>query len=260
MSFLIGLVGIFYGLYYVFTFPKGGFSGYIDKPSLMLLGLLPPAIMLLSHKLTDFATGVKILFTSMFSNNNKKQYEIISALTRCSAKVRSEGVGALVNERKSVTYDLLIDGISLIINNFTTDEIRHNLQAKIKARQGKLEMASSLFENMAKVSPGVGMIGTLLGLIDMMSNIGDPSTIGSGMALALITTLYGLLLGTIFYAPFGEKIALESEKMLELDLLVMEGVLAMKGKKSSAHLKDIMKTYGSKNAGVAEGQPNKRGA
>ena len=75
------------------------------------------------------------------------------------------------------------------------------------------------------------MIGTLLGLIDMMSQISDPATIGSGMALALITTLYGLLLGTILYAPFGEKIAIEAEKVNKLDLLVLEGVIALKGQK-----------------------------
>ena len=71
------------------------------------------------------------------------------------------------------------------------------------------------------------------------------------MLFRSITTLYGLLLGTILYAPFSEKIAIEADKILELDLLVLEGVLALKGKKSSIHLKDIMKTYGGgpKNAG-----------
>lgn len=243
MSGLIGLAGIFYGLHFVFTAEKGGFSGYLDISSLVLLGVLPPCIMLLSHKLTDFGTGVRVLFQAMFNNTNRQQLEVINALTRCSARVRSDGVGALVHERKSIRHELLTDGVSLIINNFTPEEIRHNLAAKIKQRQGQRNLASNLFENMAKVSPGVGMIGTLLGLIDMMSNISDPATIGSGMALALITTLYGLMLGTILYAPFGEKIALESEKIFELDMMVMEGVMALKGKKSSVHLKDIMKTY-----------------
>ena len=76
------------------------------------------------------------------------------------------------------------------------------LNAKIAAKQTQMSLAQNLFENMAKVSPGVGMIGTLMGLIGMMSNLSDPASIGSGMALALITTLYGLLLGTIIYAPF----------------------------------------------------------
>lgn len=243
MSSIIGMSGIIYGLHFVFTYPKGGFSGYFDIPSMVLLGVLPPSIMLLSHKLGDFFTGFRILLQSMFHNTKRKQLEVINSLTTCSAKVRSEGIGALVKERKNLKYALLVDGVSLIINNFTIDEIKHNLSAKINAKQNQMALASNLFENMAKVSPGVGMIGTLLGLIAMMSKISDPSTIGAGMALALITTLYGLLLGTILYAPFGEKIAIEAEKIHEIELLVMEGVLALKAKKSSVHLNDIMKTY-----------------
>jgi flagellar motor component MotA len=72
------------------------------------------------------------------------------------------------------------------------------------------------------------------------------------MALAMITTLYGIMLGTFIYAPMAEKIQIEAERTLEVDLLVMEGVMNIKGKKSSVHLKDIVKTYGAKN--------NKKGA
>lgn len=251
MSSLLGILGIAYGLYFAFTSDKTGFSGYFDLSSLVLLGVLPPSIMLLSHKLSDFGTGIKLLLTAMFNNHVRKQTQVINALTKCQALVRNEGVGSLVNERKSLNYDLMKDGVSLIINNFTVDEIRHNLNAKIAAKQTQMSLAQNLFENMAKVSPGVGMIGTLMGLIGMMSNLSDPASIGSGMALALITTLYGLLLGTIIYAPFGEKIALEAEKSQEIDLMVLEGVLALKDKKSSVHLKNIMATYGKNNKSLS---------
>ena len=150
-------------------------------------------------------------------------------------------------------YDLLRDGLSLILNDFTSDEIRHNLQAKINTKQARMGTASHLFENMSKVCPAVGMIGTLIGLITMLSNLKDPSTIGGGMAIAMVTTLYGLMLGTIIYAPFGEKIAIEAEKVSSLDEMVLEGVLLLKNKKSSLHFKDIVKTYSKdKASGVNE--------
>jgi chemotaxis protein MotA len=157
-------------------------------------------------------------------------------------------MGALVPLRDQMRYDLLRDGFSLIINDFKTEEIRHNLMARVDAKQTKMALAANLFDNMSKLCPGMGMIGTLMGLIAMLSNMNDPTKLGSGMALALITTLYGLMLGTIIYGPWGEKIHIEAEKILEIDLMVVEGVLNIRGKKSSIHMKDIVKTYASKHS------------
>lgn len=244
MSQLLGLSGIIYTIYYVLHHPHGGFTGYMDKPSMMLIGLMPPCVMLLSHTLSDLLLGFRLLFSSMFSRQRKHQAEIIETLTRASILVRSEGLGSLMKLKEKARYEMLRDGLALILNDFKVEEIRHNLMARINAHQSHMHLAANLFENMSKLCPGVGMIGTLLGLIGMMANLSDPSKLGSGMAMAMITTLYGLLVGTVLYGPWSEKIALEAEKSLETDLLVLEGIIGIKGKKSSIHFKDIVKTYG----------------
>ncbi len=244
MSGILGICGIAFGLYYIFQFKETSFVGFYDLPSLVFLSVLPPCIMLLSHRLGDFWTGIQILFRAVFHDTMREQGAVIHSLSICSAKIREQGMGSLMEEQKKKQYDLLHDGLSMILNNFTFEEVHHNLQAKIDFRQTKLTLASHLFENMARVSPGVGMIGTLVGLVHMMSNLTDPGSIGAGMAVALLTTLYGLLVGTLLYSPFGEKISIEAEKIYHLDLLVLEGVLALKDKKSSLHLKNIVKTYG----------------
>jgi len=244
VSPLLGLAGIMGSLYFVFTYEGGGFTGYFDLPSAVLLGIAPPSIMLLSHSVSDFITGINLLIGALFINLRKQQIEVITTLTNASKAVRSDGLGALINYQKQAKSDLLKDGLSLIVNDFKPEEIRHNLTARINTKQSQMALSANLFENMSKVCPGVGMIGTLLGLITMLSNMKDPSTIGAGMALAMITTLYGIALGTILYAPISEKIQLQAERVLEIDLLVLEGVMNIKGKKSSVHLKDILKTYG----------------
>ena len=242
MSPLIALCGICFSLYYVFTTPAQGFQGYVDQPSLVLLLLMPPSVMLLSHTVKDFILGIDILLRALFSGGQNEK-EVINVLTRSSQLVRSEGVGALMKIRSQIRYDLLRDGFSLILNDFSLEEIRHNLQNKINTRQSRMSLAAGLFENMARVSPGIGMIGTILGLIAMMVHLTDPEQIGGGMALAMITTLYGLMLGLLVYAPCAEKISLEAERRLEVDQMVLEGILSLKGKKSSVHMKDIMSTY-----------------
>ena len=246
ISSLLAICGICGSIYFIMTSGSSGFTGYLDIPSLVFLGIMPPSIMLLSHTLSDFSLGAQTLALSLVRNHSKFQKEVIDVLTKASALVRSEGIGSLVGIRNQVKYDLLRDGISLIVNDFSPEEIRHNLTNRVNAKQSRMQLAANLFENMSKVSPGVGMIGTLIGLVQMMANMKDPSNIGGGMAIAMITTLYGLLLGTVLYAPCGEKISLEAEKSLETDLLVLEGVISLKGKKSSIHMKDIMQTYGSR--------------
>lgn len=258
LSPLFAIAGICGSLYYIFAFPAKGFTGYFDEASLVFLAVMPPSIMLLSHTLVDFFLGILTLIKSLFHNNNKYMLAVNDTLTKASALVRSEGIGALVKVRQQIKYDFLRDGVSLIVNDFSPDEIRHNLTNKLNARQARMALAANLFENMAKVSPGVGMIGTLIGLIKMMGDMKDPSNIGAGMALAMITTLYGLLLGTILYAPMSEKISLEAEKMHELDLMVLEGVLGLKHKKSSIHMKDIMNTFSGGRKGK-EAAPKTRG-
>lgn len=243
MSTIIGLCGIVYSIYFAFTHPHKGFTGYFDLPAVVLLGITPPSVMLLSNTVGDFLMGFRILLGSMLKSKRSLQGEVINTLSSLSAAVRTDGYAALVNARKRIKYDFLRDGVSMIVNDFSADEIRHNLEAKINAKQSRMTHASDLFENMSKVCPGVGMIGTLMGLIGMMSNMSDPNTIGSGMAMALITTLYGLMLGTILYQPWGAKIAVEAEKATEIDFLVLEGVLHMKNRKSSVHLSNIMNTY-----------------
>ncbi len=245
MSPLLGISGIAYCVYFVLTAPHTGFRGYMEPAAIVMVGLCPPSVMLLSYTLKDFGMGLATLFRAMFAVNRRTQVEVVNVLTHGSALVRSEGIGALIKIRDRVSYSLMRDGLSLIVNDFTPEEIRHNLAARIQTKQMQMAAASSLFENMARVCPGVGMIGTLVGLIAMLSNLQDPASIGSGMAMALVTTLYGLFLGTALYGPFGEKIAIEAEKMYEVDMMVLEGVLHLKNKKSSVHLKDIMKTYGT---------------
>lgn len=249
MAPIVGLCGIVYSIWYVFAHPATHVDGYYDKPALILLAMMPPSIILLSHTFQDFFTGLGAFLNSLFKRQKKTQDEVISVLTHASAIVRSEGLGSLVRIKERVRNELLKDGLSLIVNNFTPEEIKHNISAKISAKQSRMHLAANLFENISKLSPGVGMLGTILGLIHMMANLTDPSKIGGGMAMALLTTLYGLVLGNIIYGPIAERIKLESDKSLEIDLMVLEGVISLKGKKSSVHFTDIMKTYGKKAAG-----------
>src|SRR3989338_6136675 len=93
MSGILGICGIIFGLHSIFDFKEGGFHGFLDVPSLVFLGILPPCIMLLSHRLGDFWTGIQILFRAVFHNTIRAQGAVIQSLSDCSAKIRGQGIG-----------------------------------------------------------------------------------------------------------------------------------------------------------------------
>jgi len=259
MSPILGVCGVVFSMWFFVKFEGNSFTGFFQWAGIVMLGVAPPSIMLLSHNVLDFLMGLKLLFSSAFSRVRWHHEEAIEILSAASKAVRAEGLGATISFRDKARYEFLRDGLSLLVNDFKPDEIRNNLMARINLKQSHMQMAASLFQNMSKLCPGVGMIGTLMGLIGMLANMSDPTKIGSNMALAMITTLYGLCLGTIIYGPWGEKLVLEAEKSLEVDLLIVEGILNIKGKKSSAHLRDLVKSYSKESVSLKKDSGSEKG-
>jgi chemotaxis protein MotA len=243
ISVIVGLSGFASALWYVLIHGGASFSGFWEPAAAVLLGGGPIAIILMSHSFYDFFSGIRTLFSLAVMSQKREMNQISNQLSVLSYSVRTDGIGVLAKYKAQLRNPLLKDGVSLILSSFTTDEIRHNLTAKINSRQTEYAHAVSLFENLGKLSPGVGLLGTIAGLVKMLSNMTEPAKLGPAMAVALLSTLYGLVLGTVVYMPVAEKIAIYAEKRLQLDLMVLEGVLLLKEKKSQAHLRDVLNTY-----------------
>lgn len=226
---------------------------FYDRDSLLLLAVGPVAVIFMSYSFVDFFNGLKTVSSMAFLNQSKEMNSISNLLTHLSQAVRADGVGAVAQHKDKVKNPLFRDGLALILNGFTPDEIRHNLVAKINTRQSQFNSAANLFESMGKLCPGMGLLGTIIGLMKMLANMSDPKALGPAMAIALLTTLYGLVFGTVLYNSIADKVRLYAEKSLQLDTMIMEGVLLLKEKKSGAHFRDVLNTYGSQGAAAAKG-------
>jgi chemotaxis protein MotA len=243
LSFLFGIMGFSAAFAFVLFNHAEKFSGFYDKSAMFLLVVAPISVMFISHGFMDFFRGVKTLFSMAFFNQAKEMTNIANMLTQFSSAIRMEGMGVLAQGKNQVKNQLFREGITLILNSFTAEEIRHNLIAKINTRQNQYSHSANLFESLGKLCPGMGLVGTIIGLVQMLSNLTDPTKIGAGMAVSLLATLYGLILGTVIYTPMSEKITMYAEKTLQLDTMIMEGVLLLKEKKSHAHVRDVVNTY-----------------
>jgi|1048.fasta_scaffold07322_5 chemotaxis protein MotA len=243
ISLIVGIAGFACSLWFMIFHGGKNFHGFWEPSAAVLLGVAPLSVMLMSHSFIDFFEGLKTLVSLAFLNQRKEMNQISNQLSTLSYAVRTEGIGVLAKYKPQLRNQLFRDGVTLILSSFTADEIRHNLTAKINGKQTQFSHAVNLFENLGKLCPGMGLLGTIVGLVQMLSHMTEPGKLGPSMAIALLTTLYGLVLGTVVYTPISEKIAIYAEKTLQLDLMILEGVLLLKEKKSQAHLRDVLSTY-----------------
>lgn len=259
ISIIFGLFGFAFSIYFVLWNPFPNQGGYIDIASLVLLAVGPLSIIFISHNFMDFLRGVRVLLSMASLSMKKEMNQISNQLTQLSASVRTEGVGVVARYKDQVRNPLFKDGLQLILSSFTADEIKHNLIAKVNAKQSQYSHAQNLFESLAKLCPGMGMLGTIVGLVGMLGHLDDPKKIGPALAVSLLSTLYGLILGTAVYGPIAEKIMIYAERMRELDTMILEGVLLLKEKKSNAHLRDVLSTYSAGAGRGGQGLPGNQG-
>jgi chemotaxis protein MotA len=253
ISILFGIAGFVFSVWFVIVNPFPNSGGYIDYASAVLLLVGPISIIFVSHNFIDFLRGVRVLLTMASLSQKREMDQISNQLTQLSASVRTEGMGVVARFKDQVKNQLFRDGLQLILSSFSADEIKHNLVAKINASQNQYGHAQNLFESLSKLCPGLGLLGTIVGLVQMLGHLDDPKKIGPGLAVSLLSTLYGLILGSVVYGPIAEKIMIHAEKMRELDTMILEGVLLLKEKKSNAHLRDVLNTYSGGAGGARPG-------
>ncbi len=257
ISSLMGISMFVATLWFVMFHSTGEkFTGFYNQTALILLIAGPIAIILISRSIVDLWCAIRTLVTMTFSNDTKQKTIVANSLAIISRDISTRGMGALAQHKATVKNPLFRDGLALILNGFTAEEIKHNLIAKTNIEHAHMMAAGTLFEQLGKIAPAMGLLGTLVGLIQMLANLADPSAIGPGMAVSLLATLYGLILANAIYIPLADRIEAYSDRFLQVNTMVLEGILLLKERKSGAHIRDVVKTYDGKHgngAGVQTG-------
>ncbi len=164
--------------------------------------------------------------TVVFRREPPSPRRLISQITRMAALART-GALALEKEAAAIRNPFLRDGIQMLADNFTPEEITEIMQQRIEFRARKEMQEAQIFRTMARIAPAFGMIGTLIGLIGMLANMGTDETVGSiggNMAVALVTTFYGLILGNMFFIPFACKMEQRTREETETMRMIQESM------------------------------------
>jgi len=220
---LIGLV-LAFGLV-VFAIGSG-LSSFIDPPSAMIVIGGTVGVMLVSYPLGDV---LKIIGVSMktFIYKLPAPKDVIAQLVEFSQVVRKEGILALESKVGDVDNPFMAKGLQMAIDGQEPNEIEDILymeMEKLKDRHGK---GADLLTQLGTMAPAMGMIGTLVGLVLMLQNMSDPSSIGPSMAVALLTTFYGALIANLVALPMAAKLKSRSKDELLLHEIILTGIQSL---------------------------------
>jgi len=153
--------------------------------------------------------------------------KIIDLMVDFARKARKDGILALENEVKNVDNKFLRTGVQLVVDGTPSEIVREILQTEIVSLQERHKIGEGIFATMGGFAPTLGIIGTVIGLIHMLSRLDEPGSMGPAIAAAFIATLYGVALANLVFLPFGAKLkARTTDEIIAYDL-ILEGVLSI---------------------------------
>ena len=210
-------------------------GAYIDIPSLLIVVGGTIAATLTAEKLPHVVGAIKVV-KKAFREPAGDAVATIQRIIELSTIARREGVLALENQTVEDTF--LAKGVRMAVDGLPDDEIRATLSAELISMKARHSRGQALFKFMAGTAPSMGMIGTLIGLVQMLQNLSDPSAIGPAMAVALLTTMYGAILAFMVFGPIAEKLQRYGDEETLNMSVVIEGVEAIVKGQNAMVIKD----------------------
>ncbi|HIE04048.1 MAG TPA: motility protein A [Candidatus Latescibacteria bacterium] len=241
---LATIVGIFAGMFLIaFAITKGGgLEIFIHFPSMLIVGGGTLASTLVHFPLGEVLKVLKVV-QKAFLHKSPEPQETITTVVEMARKVRREGVLALESQIEEIHDPFLKRGVQLIVDGTEPELIQDILSNEITALEERHKKGQQIFSSMGAYAPAFGMIGTLIGLIQMLRTLEDPTKIGIGMATALITTFYGALLANLLFLPIAGKLKTRSEQEILTKEMILTGLLAIQSGDTPRIVQDKMTAF-----------------
>ncbi|MGB5339269.1 MAG: flagellar motor protein PomA [Gammaproteobacteria bacterium] len=239
LATLIGLIGTLAAISTAILM-GGSFSIFINGPGLMIVMAGTFTVVLMKYPLSVAVQAMKVA-AKAFLNKMQSPSELIDKCIELSNIARKEGVLGL--EQVEIENEFLKRGVMLVVDGNEPEFVRKMLSNDINLTIERHEEGQGIFKSIGDVAPAMGMIGTLIGLVQMMANMSDPKALGPAMAVALLTTLYGAVVANVLALPIADKLALRSKQERMTKSLVLEGITALQMGLNPRVVEDLLKTY-----------------
>ena len=219
---IIGIVSAFT----LMLLAMGNPANFIDVPSVLIVVGGTLAVTLIANPLGD-VVGLIGVYMKAIKNASSVPTELIEKIVGFAETARREGILALEQAVEEADDPFLSQGVRLAVDGTEPDLIMDILETEIQFIEERHKGGQDMIGRMGDAAPAFGMIGTLVGLIIMLKNMDDPAAIGPGMAMALLTTLYGAIIAQILFLPISAKLKTYSQKELLGKRMIIEGIMAI---------------------------------
>ena len=215
----------------------GPLSAFIDVASMLIVVLGSIAIMFVCFPGSHVKNALSVVRKALFVDTRNPE-QVLQLMREMSARARREGVLVLEDMASDQEDEFLKKGIQMVVDGHEPSAIEEVLYNEISKITERHKEGADFFEQWGTYAPAMGMIGTLIGLVQMLQALDDPAAIGPAMAVALLTTLYGSILANIIALPIAHKLQVRSGEELAEKNLIVQGLLSILAGESPRFLVD----------------------
>ncbi|MEM7229461.1 MAG: motility protein A [Planctomycetota bacterium] len=220
----------------------GSLMAYIDPASVLIVVGGGLAATMTSFTLAKFLKLPKVVLLTVFGKTEDPG-KLVEQLVELAEIARRDGILALEASTENIDDPFLVRGISMAVDGSDPEVIEAIMETELENLMDRHAAGKGLLDAVGRFAPAFGMIGTLIGLVAMLSNMDDPAKIGSGMAAALLTTLYGALLANVLALPLADKLGRLSADEVLNKTIIIQGVMAIQSGENPRNVQSKLLTF-----------------
>ena len=239
LATLIGLIGAF-GIVLTSIMLGSSAGTFVNGPSLLVVLGGTAMVTMMKFSLGQFLGATSIALKA-FLHKPTDPGELIETAVGLAKTARQGGLLAL--EDAEIPDEFMKSGLGLLIDGHAADIVRSMLAKDLNLTLQRHVNGQAIFKAIGDVGPAMGMIGTLIGLVQMLANMDDPKQIGPAMAVALLTTLYGAILANMFALPIADKLAVRSKEESNSKSLIIDALLSIQAGQNPRVIESMLQTY-----------------
>jgi len=222
---------------------SGGTAGaFLDVPSIFIV--IGGSI---AATMAAIPAGQLKKFTAVFkkavTNKPQSTEKLIADLVSYAEVARRDGILSLESMCKEIDDPFIVRGIQMAVDGTDPELIEQIMTTELENLIERHDAGKSIFATLGRYAPAFGMIGTLIGLVAMLANMNDPSNIGAGMAVALLTTMYGAILANVVFLPLSDKLSARSAEEVLMKTIIIKGVMSIQSGDNPRIVEQKLRTF-----------------